>query len=618
MINSWGVTNFKTAQSVTPLQLAPITVFAGANNSGKSTLIQSILMIAQTIQSRFSASPIVLNGHIIRLGKFSDILSRGADANPISITFTLIPTVNIETRRHYSDPEKEALKSVNCELSFSASGPAPDEENLQLHPRLESCRLTATIKAEGDEESRQETVSFKRASRSIEERLYELQIDKATIAPWLKSALGYELVNPMKSPKSRLRRGQTTGKVPAVLLSDFLPHAYLNVFDEVDREARRVLRRFLEPQNTPTARSEESASLAPQAQGMLVSILKEYAGSMKAEENDRFQSAINQLETGFSFSGFRRCIMALDFKRRRTFADAVAEQEVKIVAAIMAQRSPTFSAEPLDLSGEIDASVDYIREYFGRRLKYLGPLRDEPKAAYPLSRTADIGDIGFAGENTAAVLNSYRNAKVRYIPASAFELPGALLEPIEGTLTAAIQDWMTFMGVAQRANTKELGTLGHELKVSTDGGSCLDDLTHVGVGVSQVLPILVLSLLAGEGSTLVFEQPELHLHPRVQTRLADFFISMASLGKQCILETHSEYLINRLRYRAAIEQNGFVSGNTVIYFVERMKGQSIYRPIKINEFGVINEWPTGFFDEAESQSLEILQAAMKKRERKRD
>jgi len=153
--------------------------------------------------------------------------------------------------------------------------------------------------------------------------------------------------------------------------------------------------------------------------------------------------------------------------------------------------------------------------------------------------------------------------------------------------------------------------------VKTDANA-LHDLIHVGVGVSQVLPILVLSLLADASSTLVFEQPELHLHPRVQTRLADFFVSMTLLGKQCIVETHSEYFINRLRYHAAISEDQQVSDKVVIYFVEKQDGYSCYRPIHINKFGVIEDWPEGFFDESEETSRAILTAAMEKRKRERE
>lgn len=136
--------------------------------------------------------------------------------------------------------------------------------------------------------------------------------------------------------------------------------------------------------------------------------------------------------------------------------------------------------------------------------------------------------------------------------------------------------------------------------------------------MSQVLPILVLSLLAEPGSTLVFEQPELHLHPRVQTRLADFFVSLTSIGKQCLIETHSEYLVNRLRYRAATAESSAVAESVLVYFVEKSGQRSKYRAIEITEFGGLTEWPAGFFDENQDTAAAILKAAMAKRKGSRD
>jgi predicted ATPase len=87
--------------------------------------------------------------------------------------------------------------------------------------------------------------------------------------------------------------------------------------------------------------------------------------------------------------------------------------------------------------------------------------------------------------------------------------------PISECLPKAVLDWLDYMGVASDIKTVDKGKLGYELKVVTGNSGALHDLTHVGVGVSQVLPILVQSLLAEKGSTLIFEQPELGLHPRV-------------------------------------------------------------------------------------------------------
>ena len=184
------------------------------------------------------------------------------------------------------------------------------------------------------------------------------------------------------------------------------------------------------------------------------------------------------------------------------------------------------------------------------------------------------------------------------------------------TLSEAVSDWLSYMGVAIGVKTLDKGKLGHELKVSTPGIDSLHDLTHVGVGVSQVLPILVLSLISDSGFTLIFEQPELHLHPKVQTRLADFFVSLAMLKKQCIVETHSEYLINRLRYQVVLSNGDELSKDIILYFVDKPDKYSIFNRIKINKYGVIEKWPQGFFDESESIAASMLKASLEKKEKR--
>ena len=180
-------------------------------------------------------------------------------------------------------------------------------------------------------------------------------------------------------------------------------------------------------------------------------------------------------------------------------------------------------------------------------------------------------------------------------------------------------DWLNYLGVAEDVESRDMGKLGHELKVSINENCKSLDLTHVGVGVSQVLPILVMSLLADPDTTLVFEQPELHLHPKVQTLLADFFISMSLQKKQCIVETHSEYLINRLRYRtASADENSHWPNDLKLYFVERSNEGSVFNEVKINEYGAVLEWPEGFFDQSQQEAEAILRAATKKRKQKKE
>jgi predicted ATPase len=142
-------------------------------------------------------------------------------------------------------------------------------------------------------------------------------------------------------------------------------------------------------------------------------------------------------------------------------------------------------------------------------------------------------------------------------------------------------------------------------------------LPSVGVGVSQVLPILVAGLLAPSGGLLLFEQPELHLHARAQARLADFFLALAEDGVQCVVETHSETLVNQFRYRI-VEHQASVAASTKMYFVSQNEsGHATFERVTIDEFGSIANWPDGFFDETMLLQDRIMSVSLRQRARRR-
>ena len=89
MLKSWTIQNFKPILDSGELKLAPVTVLAGRNSSGKSSLIQSILMISQTLSSRVLDRPLLPNGPIVQLGTFEDILSEQTKLRTLTVGFEL-------------------------------------------------------------------------------------------------------------------------------------------------------------------------------------------------------------------------------------------------------------------------------------------------------------------------------------------------------------------------------------------------------------------------------------------------------------------------------------------------------------------------------------------------
>ena len=237
---------------------------------------------------------------------------------------------------------------------------------------------------------------------------------------------------------------------------------------------------------------------------------------------------------------------------------------------------------------------------------------------YQLEALESTTDVGYRGEHTAAILELNSTQRVTYLkpPRNADSYEPQKLPKGTGWFNDAVIEWLRYLGVASDIDVSDAGVFGHRLRVNTYPKGAMHDLTNVGVGVSQVLPIVVMALLAAPGSLLIFEQPELHLHPKVQARLADFFISIVYSGKQLILETHSEYLIDRFRLRIAQTDDDNFRNMINVLFTDQNNGQTRLTPIEVSEYGAIINWPAEFFDQSQSEVTRLIKAASKKRREK--
>ena len=115
-----------------------------------------------------------------------------------------------------------------------------------------------------------------------------------------------------------------------------------------------------------------------------------------------------------------------------------------------------------------------------------------------------------------------------------------------------------------------------------------------------------------EGSILILEQPEAHLHPKAQSELADVLIDVVKNRKvQIILESHSEHLLLRLMRRIAEEE--ISADQTAFHFCEIEDGNSRAEQLKVDEYGNISNWPQNFFGDDMGDLAEKTKAEMKRR-----
>lgn len=242
-------------------------------------------------------------------------------------------------------------------------------------------------------------------------------------------------------------------------------------------------------------------------------------------------------------------------------------------------------------------------------LIYLGPLREPPQRTYPWAGDT-VPNVGVRGKDAIAALLAATDAKRKL---------NRGYKQRRQRFDAFIAAWIKDLGVIDSFTVRPIakGRKEYEVLVRTRAGSPEVKLTDVGFGVSQVLPALVQAFYAPPHSTVWMEQPEIHLHPRVQAELADAFISAVQAyenGKprnvQLVIESHSEHFLLRLQRRVA---EGLIRPEDVaVYFVRNGKAGAALEELKLDMFGEIENWPEGFFGDDLGEIAARTQAAMKR------
>ncbi|WP_282858229.1 AAA family ATPase [Pseudoclavibacter helvolus] len=232
---------------------------------------------------------------------------------------------------------------------------------------------------------------------------------------------------------------------------------------------------------------------------------------------------------------------------------------------------------------EVQTNANHAIEKFLREILYLGPLRSLAQRTYRLAPESPT-EIGEIGEFAPEMLFRLRDSG---------ELDG-------------VNHWLGNLGYGELKFEKLNDEYFQVLLESKDGGSV--NIADTGVGLSQVIPLLVQATLAKPGSTMIAQQPEIHLNPAQQSVVTDFLIERANEGVRTIVESHSEHILLRLRRRIA--EGTIKASDVAIYFVEGERGTTNLRPITIGPRGELSrdDWPRGFFEDQLTDSFAMAAA----------
>jgi len=232
--------------------------------------------------------------------------------------------------------------------------------------------------------------------------------------------------------------------------------------------------------------------------------------------------------------------------------------------------NPEYSPKVQIIYKLINLFQEHLKDEFSsRKINYVSPLRAHPKRYYMLDKAKmNISIDTLDGDAVAEVLKDKADIKKK------------------------VNVWLKRFDLS--VDVEEFKEVIHHLTVKQNN---LDlDITDVGFGISQILPVIIQGFLSPQNSTTIIEQPEIHLHPKMQADLADLFIDIVKTTseKKLLIETHSEYILKRLRRRIS---EGKISPNKVAICLidpQTKKNGAIVKQLEIEENGFF-EWPIDFY-----------------------
>ncbi len=240
---------------------------------------------------------------------------------------------------------------------------------------------------------------------------------------------------------------------------------------------------------------------------------------------------------------------------------------------------------------------------FYEDFQYISTDRIFPEIFYPMSdEEVDKNLVGTTGEYTAHYLANNRHK----------EIMEALKHPNSKTsqLLENVSLWLSEISFNIEVKAKLYDEL-QQVNLTyqyTYGDNKTRDYTplNVGFGITYVLPIIVSILKAKKGDLLIIENPESHLHPKGQSKIAELCAIASANGVQIIVETHSDHFLNGVR--VATKKGLLKPSDSKIYYFSKEFGEleTQIDEINIDDNGGIDRYPKGFFDQFDDDLDELL------------
>jgi hypothetical protein len=557
------IENFKGIGTPQRIELRPITLLFGPNSAGKSTILQALHYLREILERGNIDPDLTIAGGLIDLGGFATLVHNHELDRAVRIKVTLdISVVALD-----AEQGAEALP-----LNFGRHLAEPEFQELQI-------RYLA-----GAEYDDYATI-IQQVALAVEIRWSEL--DRAPYVSRLAVDLDGELVAAIVSPPPEGR---------AQLAEFNFSHPLLRRLSDPDEE-----------RDEAAAASVPASPLADEVWSLARGVAVD--PSIRGGSDDEFRIAVATVKGKGALPDFDHDL-PLDLR------------DPDVSKAELEQDTPRVIGLRRLLSEMVLGPARVVRDYL-RSMTYIGPLREIPSRSYRPQVSPDEArwahglaawDLLYADRSSELMeeVNSWLSDENRLHT-------GYRLERVEfKEIPVPSLFHQLFERGLNEDDIGELQELYYGLQSRTDialrdfSRGILVAPSDVGVGISQMVPVVVAALREQDGM-LVIEQPELHVHPAIQVGIGDLFIRgvRADPGsfystKTVLVETHSEHIMLRLlrRIRETTEHElppgiaGFESEGLSVIYVEASDEGVRFHPLRIDQDGeFLDRWPLGFFEE---------------------
>ena len=577
------IEGFKSYVEKQYIQLSDLSVLLGANSSGKSTALQALLVIKQTMECNSPDEELLLSGKYVALGDFGDVIS---DKEKESFTLS----VELEHPEVSEIDKNEGVYKISWKFKCGTDGTSSVLECLSI----------------ANEKIR---VQFRRADNG----LHHIYINNERIA--ISAAINNLLLsNYVLHFDSDLNKHATKMlndisraviKEKATTLSPNNPVC----IDGYESFFYRLYARFHNSYSKSQGIQHKAKTLSEEFCGLLDKYISletpKYSAIYRKIPDEICVRILKELFSQVKdLSVIERILMENKeyLSQYEKSHKGIDEYEGK---KIINRNLFTYYDADAQTNKDLDQFIHALDFYSSFKQKimsslfFVGPIRENPKGLYNIGFETTPKYVGPTGSYFASVLLHENKRKRKFVLPNRKE---------ECTLSEAMAEWMTHLNVASGVYVDKNNSFGFSVSVE-NMEQVKSDIMNVGIGTSQVLPVLITVLLSEPGETLVFEQPELHLHPYSQSRLADLFVAFCKEGRYIILETHSEYFLLRLRYHIVKEH--FSNKKAAVNFFQNKGGTKVSH-VSISGFGNI-EYPDDFKDETQELLDSIIDATLERK-----